>query len=67
MLARVSDRDPQMLGYLSDLGITVGQTLQVVERQPFDGPVIVRASGRTHPLGIALARAMRVGDGIRSA
>ncbi len=62
VLARVSDRDPEMLGYLSDLGITVGQTLQVVERQPFDGPVIVRVDGRAHPLGIALARAMRVDE-----
>lgn len=59
-LARVSDSDPAMLSYLTGLGITVGDPLQMVERQPFDGPCIVRFGERTHALGLPLARAMRV-------
>lgn len=62
-LVRVSDSDPAMLAHLSSLGLTVGRELELVERQPFDGPCVVRFEGRTYPLGIALARAMRVQAG----
>ena len=35
-------------------------TLEVLERQPFDGPLTVRFGDGQHVLGGALARAMRV-------
>ncbi|MFZ0092059.1 MAG: metal-dependent transcriptional regulator [Solirubrobacteraceae bacterium] len=60
MFARVSDSDPDMLRYLSQRGIAPGNTLEVVERQPFGGPLFVRFGADIHPLGGDLARAMRV-------
>lgn len=57
---RVSDADPDMLRYLSQLGITPGDTLTVVERQPFGGPITVRCDDAEHHLGMQLAAAMRV-------
>ncbi|HEY1834629.1 MAG TPA: metal-dependent transcriptional regulator [Solirubrobacteraceae bacterium] len=57
---RVSDQDPEMLRYLANQGIRLGDTLEVVDRQPFGGPLFVRFGKRTHPLGDRLARAMRV-------
>jgi len=57
---RVSDSDPAMLRYLADRGIAPGSTLEVVERQPFGGPLFVRFSQQTHPIGGELARAMRI-------
>lgn len=57
---RVSDSNPDMLAYLSDCGISVGDSFEMVERQPFDGPVSIRVEGRTHVLGLTLAEAMRV-------
>jgi DtxR family transcriptional regulator, Mn-dependent transcriptional regulator len=58
--ARVSDSDPDMLRYLSDRGIAPGDSLEVVERQPFGGPLFVRFGSEVHPLGGELARAIRV-------
>jgi DtxR family transcriptional regulator, Mn-dependent transcriptional regulator len=58
--ARVSDSDPEMLRYLADKGIAPGDGLEVIERQPFGGPVFVRFGDQVHPLGGELARAMRV-------
>jgi len=58
-LVRVSD-DPEMLRYLAGLGIALGDRLEVVDRQPFGGPVFVRFGAREHPIGGALARAMRI-------
>ena len=57
---RVSDSDPDMLRYLADRGIRPGQDLEVVEKQPFGGPLFVRIAGGEHALGGTLARAMRV-------
>jgi DtxR family Mn-dependent transcriptional regulator len=60
LFVRVSDSDPEMLRYLSGLGLAPGERLQLVRREPFDGPLIVGFAGAEHPLGVALARAMRV-------
>ncbi len=57
---RVSDADPEMLRYLSERGIAPGAQLEVLEKQPFDGPVFARFGEDVHVLGGALARAMRV-------
>jgi DtxR family transcriptional regulator, Mn-dependent transcriptional regulator len=57
---RVSDSDPAMLRYLDERGISLGEDLEVVERQPFGGPLTVTIGGAEQVLGGALARAMRV-------
>jgi DtxR family Mn-dependent transcriptional regulator len=58
--ARVSDADPGMLRYLAERGIAPGDAFEVLERQPFGGPLFVRFGADVHPLGGDLARAMRV-------
>jgi DtxR family Mn-dependent transcriptional regulator len=60
VLTRVSDSDPEMLRYLGDRGIEPGTELEVLEREPFGGPLNVRVGKRELPLGLGLARAMRV-------
>ena len=60
VFARVSDSNPEMLRYLTERGIGRGSELEVVQREPFGGPIQVRAGGRAHALGDQLARAMRV-------
>jgi DtxR family Mn-dependent transcriptional regulator len=57
---RVSDSDPEMLRYLADRGIAPGDAFEVVDRQPFGGPLFVRFDSGVHPLGGQLALAMRV-------
>jgi DtxR family Mn-dependent transcriptional regulator len=60
VLTRVSDSDPAMLRYLGERGIEPGTPLEVVGREPFGGPLNVRVGKRELPLGLGLARAMRV-------
>jgi DtxR family transcriptional regulator, Mn-dependent transcriptional regulator len=57
---RISDSEPEMLRFLGERGIVPGTRLELVERQPFDGPLFVRVGKDTHVLGANLARAMRV-------
>jgi DtxR family Mn-dependent transcriptional regulator len=59
---RISDQDPAMLRYLDERGIRPGDDFEVVDKQPFDGPLFVRfgLAADVHVLGGALASAMRV-------
>src|SRR3954469_10721765 len=60
VFVRVSDSDPEMLRYLAARGIKPGDDFEVVEKQPFDGPLFARFGGDVHVIGGALASAMRV-------
>jgi DtxR family Mn-dependent transcriptional regulator len=60
VFVRISDSDSEMLRYLGERGVTPGASLEVVERQPFGGPLFVRFGSAVHPLGGELAQAMRV-------
>jgi len=57
---RVSDSDPEMLRYLDERGVRLGDAIEVVDRQPFGGPLTVRFGEDLHTLGGGLAAAMRV-------
>src|SRR6059058_5814191 len=57
---RISDHDPEMLRYLADRGIAPGDDFEVVDKQPFGGPLFVRFGAETHVVGGGLAGAMRV-------
>ena len=57
---RVSDSDPAMLRYLTERGVCLGAELEVLDRQPFGGPLTVRFGDTLQVLGGALAAAMRV-------
>jgi DtxR family Mn-dependent transcriptional regulator len=60
VFTRVSDSNSAMLRYLSERGIAPGAELELTGREPFGGPLTVRAGGRRHALGDQLAQAMRV-------
>jgi DtxR family Mn-dependent transcriptional regulator len=52
VVSRVSDREPELLRYLDQLGLRPHSRLRVLERGPFDGPLHVEAvdSGEIVPL-----------------
>jgi DtxR family Mn-dependent transcriptional regulator len=57
---RVSDSDPDMLRYLAQRGIAPGAPFEVLERQPFGGPSLVRFGDVEQAIGGDLAKAMRM-------
>lgn len=60
VFVRVSDSDAGMLRYLADRGISPGDRLELVGREPYGGPVTVRIGDQLHALGVELVAAMRV-------
>jgi DtxR family Mn-dependent transcriptional regulator len=57
---RVSDRDPERLRYLEELGIRPGVVIRMVEVLPFDGPLRLEVGGIEHVIGRPLAAVVRV-------
>jgi len=56
VLQEVGDEHPARLHYLAEQGLTPGVRLTVIERQPFNGPTIVRlGDGTTRVVGQELA------------
>lgn len=57
---RVGDRDAEQLRYLETLGIKPGRWIEVLSREPFDGPISLRVGRATRSIGPALARQILV-------
>ena len=58
--ARVSDADPEMLRWLDQRSVRPGDVVEVLEKQPFGGPLTVRVGDAVHVLGGGIAAAMRI-------
>lgn len=63
-IARVWDTDSELLRYLTDHGMTLGARIEVVERKPFGGPLVVRIGeppeAETHFLGGEIAATLSI-------
>ncbi|OZM70616.1 transcriptional regulator [Amycolatopsis antarctica] len=63
-IVRVWDTDPELLRYLTERAIGLGERIEVVERQPFGGPIVVKVGAppdsATHALGKEIAQALSV-------
>lgn len=57
---RISDSDSGMLRYLGERGISPGDEFEVIDKQPFEGPIFARFGATVQVLGGSLAQAMRV-------
>jgi DtxR family Mn-dependent transcriptional regulator len=58
-LVRVDDQDPTVLRHLTQTGIRLGQSIELVDQLPFNGSYLVRTEdGRTHHFPPALAGAL---------
>jgi DtxR family Mn-dependent transcriptional regulator len=60
VLRRVRDDDPAALRFLAGLNLVPGATIEVIDLQPFDGPVTVRIDGAVEIIGRALCRSIHV-------
>jgi DtxR family Mn-dependent transcriptional regulator len=59
-LVRILDAEADLLAYLDDLGISLGDDVQVLALEPFGGSFTVSIAGRTHSLGRLAAAALSI-------
>lgn len=60
VVVRVSDRDPEQLRFLGELGLRPGVDVTLVERLPFEGPLRIAFDGAEHIIGQPLAASVNV-------
>ena len=58
-VSRVPDGDPDLLRYLTDLGLVPGSAVEMVGQAPFSGPVTLRTGNGEHAISRELA--VRIG------
>jgi len=63
-LVRVDDTDPAVLRHLSEHGIALGQSVELLARRPFDGPFVARVGDHEHDLAPQLAAALWIGGAV---
>ncbi len=56
VIRHLSDEDPALLGHLEERGLMPGVVLEVVEKAPFEGPLMVHAGDERQIIGHAVAR-----------
>ena len=60
VVSRIADAPPEALAYLEEQGVVPGSKLELLRREPFDGPLVLNIEGRTVFLGVELCRRIRV-------
>ena len=56
VIRQVSDRSSEMLRYIDEMGLTLGTRVEVRERPPFDGPLVLQVdSDKEQVLGLKVA------------
>lgn len=59
-IVQVSERGPELLGYLKQMSLVPGQVVEVVVKAPFDGPLTIRTDGTSYAIGRKVAACIRV-------
>jgi DtxR family Mn-dependent transcriptional regulator len=59
-IVEVSDRDPDLLRYVAELGLVPGASLTLVAAAPFGGPLTVAVAGTEHAVGREVAAELLV-------
>lgn len=60
LIVKVVDERAALLQYFAKLGLTPGTRVEVEEKAPFNGPIIVRVGGASYALGLQAASAVYV-------
>jgi DtxR family transcriptional regulator, Mn-dependent transcriptional regulator len=62
----VPDGNPQLLRYLAELGLVPNVRVELLEKAPFGGPIVLKVGEEQRIVGREVASAIRVGDVARS-
>ena len=57
-IEQVSDKDPEMLRYLGEIGIYPEVEVDVLDKAPFDGPLLIKLGDNQHYLGQTLTNSI---------
>jgi DtxR family Mn-dependent transcriptional regulator len=64
VIALPGDMDGEVVAFLDTLGVRPGVQIELREKHPFDGPVVVRVNGEDRTVGEKLADRIHVVPGV---
>lgn len=56
IIKRVKNQDPELLRYLEKHGLIPGVKIEVIQKEPFDGPILLRVEEETTTIGHSIAK-----------
>lgn len=59
-IAALQTTDPELLKYITDMGLTPGTRCKVIDKAPFSGPVRIKVSERILPLSVMMASLIEI-------
>jgi len=59
-IAKITEEKSDFLRYLDTIGLTLGASIEVLKKAPFDGPVTLKVGGVSHALSHAMASIIQV-------
>jgi DtxR family Mn-dependent transcriptional regulator len=59
-IRRVTAQDPEMLKYLAEVGLKPEQTVMLLKKEPFEGPLTLQVAGQKRVVGWKVARKVKV-------
>ena len=59
-ISRVSDSNPEILRYLNQLGMIPKADIEVIRRDPFNGPILIKVGRKQHHIGLEVANSVYV-------
>ena len=62
VVTRLLNQAPDLLRYLSEKGLVLGEEVEVVRRDPFEGPVTLRVSGAEQAISPHVAQYVLIAD-----
>ncbi len=60
VITKITDEDFELLQHLNTLGLRPETSIEVVEKAPFNGPIIVRVNGKDHALSHEIAAIIKI-------
>lgn len=60
VITRVDEDDPALLRYLAAVGLTPGQNVRLLQKPPFDEPMVLEVAGQERTVGRRIARSIYV-------
>jgi DtxR family transcriptional regulator, Mn-dependent transcriptional regulator len=55
IIKRVKNQSPELLRYLEDQGLIPGVKVEVIKKEPFDGPIHLKIENKTATIGFNIA------------
>lgn len=60
VIVKITEEEPELLRYLTTLGLRPGASIEVVEKAPFNGPITVKVAGANRALSRQVAALIEV-------